>query len=66
MDLALKKDIEKIDAEQKSAQTMETRETLKEIRKNLLDLNELLNAGYISRDVYDYHKNKILNSYILD
>ena len=50
----------------RSSQNQETRETLKEIRENLKDLQELFEDGYINRNVYDYHKNKILNSYIVD
>jgi hypothetical protein len=51
--------------DERSEMNQETRETLKLIQENLLELDEMFQEGLISRGVYDYHKDKILNYYII-
>ena len=50
----------------RSEMNQETRMTLAQIKENLKELDELFSDGLITRSVYDYHKNKILNYYIID
>jgi hypothetical protein len=51
--------------DERSEMNQETRETLKLIQENLRELDEMFQEGLISRGVYDYHKDKILNYYII-
>ena len=52
--------------DERSEMNQETRMTLAQIKENLKELDELFSDGLITMSVYDYHKNKILNYYIID
>lgn len=48
----------------RSEQTLETRKALKSIKSDLREIDNLFTTGMISRKVYDFHKDKILDAYM--